>query len=199
MVSGRIPLTNIGAGRGRGKTLYPLRRERESERSMTEERKSSPHSSSPLELSAPWAFRERFEVTFRDLDLAGHVNNSVVFTWMETLRLHHYMLISGLEDPSSIDFILAEVQARYLVPVRYKHKVIGEVAPSRVGKSSWELLYRFLDEPTQTLLMRARSVQVSFDYPHQSKKPLSPSVRERLLRDQVAPETEGWPKVDRSS
>lgn len=146
-----------------------------------------------------WPFRERFDVTFRDLDLAGHVNNSVVFTWMETVRLHHYMLASGLEDPSAIDFILAEVQARYAVPVRYKHKVLGEIAPSHVGRTSWEYLYRFLDEPTGTVLIRARSVQVAYDYAKLQKKEIAPPVRERFLTERVPAGTEGWPERDPSS
>lgn len=140
-----------------------------------------------------WRFRETFDVTFRDLDLAGHVNNSVVFTWMETLRLHHYMQASGLTDPGDIDFILAEATARYLVPVRYKHRVVGEVAPSHVGRTSWELLYRFIDEPTSTVLMRARSVQVAYDYKTLQKKPVPEAARKHFLSELVDPRTEGWP------
>lgn len=147
--------------------------------------------------SRAWPLRERIEVTFRDLDLAGHVNNSVVFTWMETLRLHHYIAVSGLEDVWAIDFILAESQARYYVPVRYSHKVVGEIAPSHVGQTSWELVYRFLDEDTRTLLMRGRSVQVAFDYGSQAKKPLSAGLREKLLAQVVDARSEGWPRPDR--
>ncbi len=146
-----------------------------------------------------WGYAEPFEVTFRDLDLAGHMNNSVVFTWMETIRLHHYMRTTGLTDPSEIDFILAESTARYFVPVRYKHKIVGELAPSHVGRTSWELIYRFVDEPTGTVLMRARSVQVSYDYKTLQKKPLSEAVRERLLAERVDPVSEGWPATSRST
>ncbi|MDE1819289.1 MAG: acyl-CoA thioesterase [Euryarchaeota archaeon] len=146
-----------------------------------------------------WSFHEPFEVTFRDLDLAGHVNNSVVFTWMETLRLHHYMHLSGLKDPMEIDFILAEAGARYFVPVRYAHRVLGEVAPSHVGRTSWELLYRFSDEATGTVLMRARSVQVAYDYKRLEKKPLSDGLRASFTRTLVDPASEGWPAAARST
>lgn len=139
-----------------------------------------------------WPLSEPFDVTFRDLDLAGHVNNSVVFTWMETLRLHHYMRVSGLTDPLQIDFILAEASARYFVPVRYQHKVVGHVAPYTVGRTSWGLVYRFLDEPTGAVLMRGRSVQVAYDYQKLSKKPIPDPVRERLTRELVSAESEGW-------
>ncbi len=144
-----------------------------------------------------WDFSERIEVTFRDLDLAGHVNNAVVFTWMETARLHHYMQASGLEDPMKIDFILAESSARYLVPVRFQHQVLVEVAPSRVGRTSWELIYRFSDAPTGTILMRARSVQVAYDYRTLQKKPLSDDLREKFLRSLIPAESEGWPASEK--
>jgi acyl-CoA thioester hydrolase len=139
-----------------------------------------------------WAFSEPLEVTFRDLDLAGHVNNAVVFTWMETVRLHHYMQVSGLDDPMQIDFILAESAARYHVPVRYQHKIVAEVAPSHVGRTSWELLYRFVDRTTGTLLMQGRSVQVAYDYRTLQKKPLSEPIREKMLAALVSAEEEGW-------
>jgi acyl-CoA thioester hydrolase len=144
----------------------------------------------------PWPLRETFEVTFRDLDLAGHVNNSVVFTWMETLRLHHYMQVSGLSDPLQIDFILAEAAARYFVPVRYQHQVIGEVTPSSVGRTSWGLMYRFTDGATGTVLMRSRSVQVAYDYQKREKKAIPPEIREKLLATLVDPASEGWPPSD---
>lgn len=142
-----------------------------------------------------WGYSEPVEVTFRDLDLAGHVNNAVVFSWMETVRLHYYMEASGIEDPMQIDFILAESAARYFVPVRYQHKIVAEIAPTRVGKTSWELVYRFVDRPTGTVLMRARSVQVSYDYQTRQKKPLPDRVRSRFLRDLVSAESEGWPAL----
>lgn len=149
--------------------------------------------------SPSWAFSEEFDVTFRDLDLAGHVNNSVVFTWMETLRLHHYMQVSGITDPLQIDFILAESAARYFVPVRYQHKVVGHVAPYSVGKTSWGLVYRFVDEPTGTVLMRGRSVQVAYDYQKLSKKPISDPIREKLTRQLVSAEAEGWTTTENRS
>lgn len=144
----------------------------------------------------PWPVTETFEVTFRDLDLAGHVNNAVVFSWMETLRLHHYMQVTGLTDPLQIDFILAEAAARYFVPVRYQHKVVGQVAPSFVGRTSWGLVYRFSDGPSGTVLMRGRSVQVSYDYRKLEKKPIVPEVRDRLSRTLVTLESEGWPAAE---
>lgn len=147
--------------------------------------------------STRWGHSEPFEVEFRDLDLAGHVNNSVVFTWMETVRLHHYMRVSGLDDPAQIDFILAEATARYLVPVRYKHRVVGEIAPSNVGRTSWELLYRFVDEPSGTVLMRGRSVQVAYDYKTLQKKPIPEQVRARLMEQLVSAESEGWSAPER--
>lgn len=149
--------------------------------------------------SRPWPLRERIEVTFRDLDLAGHVNNAVVFTWMETLRLHHYVSLTGLKDVWAIDFIVAESQAKYFQPVRYSNKVVGELAPSNVGKTSWELIYRFTDEETKVLLMRGRSVQVCFDYRTQAKKPIPEKARETLLAQLVDPEAEGWPRQDRKN
>ncbi len=147
----------------------------------------------PKEGPARWSHSEPFEVEFRDLDLAGHVNNSVVFTWMETIRLHHYMSVSGLDDPAQIDFILAEATARYLVPVRYKHRVVGEIAPSNVGRTSWELVYRFVDGPTGTVLMRGRSVQVAYEYKTLQKKPIPEGLRARMMEQLVSAESEGWP------
>ncbi|MBE7551375.1 MAG: hypothetical protein HS126_09920 [Anaerolineales bacterium] len=52
------------------------------------------------------------EVRFRDLDVFGHVNNGVIFTYIETARIR-YLIDVGVRSPQAgwndLAFILAHI------------------------------------------------------------------------------------------
>jgi acyl-CoA thioester hydrolase len=141
----------------------------------------------------PWPFREEIRVTFRDLDILGHVNHSVYFTWMENLRMEYFLRLFPTDRLEEVEFVLAEASARYLRPVRFRQKVRGEVAPGWVGNTSFGLLYRFRDPDREETLARGQTVQVMVDRRTSGKRPVPTPLREALLRDRLDPGPEGWP------
>ncbi|HEY6237853.1 MAG TPA: thioesterase family protein, partial [Thermoplasmata archaeon] len=100
----------------------------------------------------------------------------------------------GTTDPHALDIIIAEATCRYLAPVRFGQEILGEVAPSsRLGTSSFSLLYRFRDPSDEsTVYARGRTVVVCYDYARNSKKPIPVDRRLALERDGIDPVEEGW-------
>lgn len=141
-----------------------------------------------------WPLAQRFSVTYHDVDALNHLNHATYFPWMETLRCAYYLPLLGVTDPRQLDIILAEAVCRYLAPAGYGTQMVGEVVPALpVGRSSFSLLYRFHapDDPGH-VYGRGRTVVVCYDYEKGEKKPIEPRVRERLERDGVPLESEGW-------
>ncbi|HLY76369.1 MAG TPA: hypothetical protein VKT21_00610, partial [Thermoplasmata archaeon] len=60
------------------------------------------------------------------------------------------------------------------------------------GRTSFTLLYRFLDERLRIVTARGQTAIVSYDYAIGSKKPIPEAVRPGLERDGVDPASEGW-------
>ncbi|MCI4334144.1 MAG: acyl-CoA thioesterase [Thermoplasmata archaeon] len=155
-------------------------------------------SDSPTAPSAPrtdpWPLRQRFVVTYHDVDALNHLNHATYFPFMETLRCAYYMPLIGASDPRELDIILAEASCRYLAPAGYGTEMVGEVAPAApIGRTSFSLVYRFhRPEDSTSLYARGRTVIVCYDYEKGEKKPIVPAVRARLATDAIPLESEGW-------
>ena len=148
----------------------------------------------PTPTRTPWPTHRLFPVFYHDIDVLQHLNHAAYFPFMEPLRCDYYLDVVGRLDPPSLDIIIAEASCRYLAPVSYGQELLGEVAPaSPLGRTSFSLLYRFLDpRERMKVFARGRTVVVCYDYAKGSKKEIPPERRARLERDAVDPASEGW-------
>lgn len=106
------------------------------------------------------------KIRFRDLDAFGHVNNAVYFTFMEMARVEYFAQIGVLrpgEFPAPF-FIVAEATCQFKTPIQLDTSLAIKTRVSRLGNSSFDMEYHFVDETTGHLLATGRTVQVVFDY-----------------------------------
>ncbi len=127
-----------------------------------------------------WPVRVEITVPWRDLDAAGHVNNAVYFSYMETARAETHLRMKGTRDLTSLDIILAHTSCDYRSPANFGETLVVSVTPLRVGQSSYQLGYTITEIITGRLVSEGESIQVAFDYKTNQKKPLPPEVRARL-------------------
>ena len=143
--------------------------------------------------STRWRVRRTFYVPYHDIDALDHLNHAAYFPMMETLRCDYYLPLLATEDPTHLDIIVAEATCRYLAPVLYGAHLWGEVAPILpLGRTSFTLVYRFLDEADGTVVARGRTVLVTYDYATGTKRPIPSERRARFERDAIEPASEGW-------
>lgn len=106
------------------------------------------------------------KIRFRDLDAFGHVNNAVYFTFMEMARVEYFTqlgLLKSGEFPSPF-FIIAEATCQFKAPIQMDTPLIVQARVSRLGNSSFDMEYRFVDGSTGGTAATGRTVQVTFDY-----------------------------------
>lgn len=127
-----------------------------------------------------WPFRAEVKVTWRDLDAAGHVNNAVYLTYMETARMECYFALTGGSRAVDLDIILARASVDFRSAATLGDTLVVEVRPGRVGETSFVLLYTVKDKATGRLVAEGESVIVAFDYAKNAKRPLSPELRAKL-------------------
>lgn len=119
------------------------------------------------------------KIRFRDLDAFGHVNNAVYFTFMEMARVEYFAQI-GLLKPNEFPspfFIVAEATCQFKAPIELDTPLIVQVRVNRLGNSSFDMEYRFVDESNGGVLAAGRSVQVTFDYTARRSVPLPDAWR----------------------
>jgi acyl-CoA thioester hydrolase len=147
----------------------------------------------PTASSPPWPVQRRFQVAYHDIDVLQHLNHAAYFPFMETLRCDYYLALLRSDNPSEIDMIIAEATCRYLHPARYGEILLGEVVPARpLGRTSFQLLYRFRTLDGNTVTARGKTVQVCYDYTKHAKKEIPPERRSMIEKYAIDPKDEGW-------
>ena len=119
------------------------------------------------------------DVEFRDVDVAGHVNNAVYLTYLETARIAYLGGVFGPEFVYRLAIILASVTAEYRSPARFPERLeIGTRVP-RVGTKSFVMEHEIRGGDGR-LVLEASSVLVAYDYEADASMPVPEDWRTRL-------------------
>lgn len=123
----------------------------------------------------------QIQVRFSDLDVLGHVNNTVYFSYFEMTRVHYFRELLGIDwDWQSYGIILVKNE------IEYKHSVLLNDCPSiamiteQIGDKSFVLRYEL--RVNDVLYAVGRSVQVCFDANTQKTISIPAEMREMLKR-----------------
>jgi acyl-CoA thioester hydrolase len=107
------------------------------------------------------------QVRFADVDMAGHVHNSVYLHWFELARMEYLkQVIPAGNDWRARGLILARNEVDHRMPVRLNDAIVAEAWCSAIGRSSFDLSYRIqrTDGERPGVCAEGRSVLVCFDY-----------------------------------
>ena len=133
-----------------------------------------------------WPVTVEITVPWRDIDAAGHVNNAVYASYLETARMKTWLKAKGLDAPvvreplKEIDIIFARLAIDYRSPAFLNETLVVSCWPGRVGDTSFALRYEVREKATGRLVAEAESVQVCFDWATDRKKRVPDDVRARL-------------------
>lgn len=128
-------------------------------------------------------FTIRFPVRFRDVDVLGHVNNAVYFTYMESARTEYWgHLFSMPSLTQGISFIVAHAECDFKVPALFGHEIAVSVRTTSIRNSSFVWEYEIKNGATGELFAIGKTIQVFYDYENKKSKPVPPDVREKLQK-----------------
>ena len=114
------------------------------------------------------------DARYSDLDPQWHVNNVRYLTFMEQARLK-YLLHLGLwdgQDFNRLGMIVADIHIAYIAPMLFGQTARLELSVLKMGNKSFVFEYRLADVASGTLLARAESVMVAYDYASQRSIPV---------------------------
>lgn len=121
------------------------------------------------------------EVRFRDLDVFGHVNNGVIFTYIETARIR-YLVDVDIRSPQAgwndIAFILAHINCDFRQPIFYGQRVEVGSRVIDIGRTSMRLAHRI--EADGKLAAEGDGILVHYDYGNQRSTPISAEMRAKI-------------------
>lgn len=125
----------------------------------------------------PFRFSTRIVVRWSDCDPFGHVNNAVYLTYLEQARFAYWHEV--LHDVPFPGMILARVEIDYRAQAFPNEALDVFAGVVRMGTTSFAVGYE-IRKADGTVVARAQSVQVFFDYAAGRPVPVDPVFRERV-------------------
>jgi acyl-CoA thioester hydrolase len=119
------------------------------------------------------------EVTFRDLDVFGHVNNAVYLTYIENARLGYLREVLGVESLEDLLVILAKVRIDFRSRASLGEMLEIGARVSRIGTKSFDVDHE-VRGPDARLVAVASTTLVTFDYRGDTTMPVPDLWRERF-------------------
>jgi acyl-CoA thioester hydrolase len=119
------------------------------------------------------------EVTFRDLDVFGHVNNAVYLTYLENARIGYMRDVLDIESLEDLLVIVANVDIDFRSRASLGETLDVGARVSRIGTKSFDMEHE-VRGPDGRLVAAASTTLVTFDYRGNSTMPVPELWRDRI-------------------
>ena len=111
-----------------------------------------------------YPFTHHHEVIFRDLDVMGHVNNSMFFTYMETARTKFLAQFMEMDEfIGALPVILGEATCRFISPAHYGEMLTIGTGVSRWGRKSFDMVCHITGEDERVVAI-GKTILIMYDY-----------------------------------
>ena len=119
------------------------------------------------------------DVEFRDIDAAGHVNNAVYVTYLETARIRYLIEVLGPAFAYELSLILARIAVDFRSPARFPETIELGSRVTHIGTKSFDMEHEIRGGDGR-LVLEASSVLVAFDYEANAPMAVPDDWRTRL-------------------
>ncbi|MGB0894136.1 MAG: acyl-CoA thioesterase [Parashewanella sp.] len=125
-------------------------------------------------------FETSYSPRFSETDGLGHISNTVIPIWFEGARDPIFELFNPTMDLNQWNLILAGFTVNFNLPTYYGKPVIIETSISKLGRSSFEVYQRCIQDGVQTA--EGRTTMVHYDYENEKSIAISDSIKETIMK-----------------
>lgn len=121
------------------------------------------------------------QIRFNDVDVLGHVNNTVYFSYYDTGKAHYFEAIQGhAVDWKHVDTVIANVNCAYMAPIVFGDDIEVLTACTGIHEKSFRLLQMIRERTTGQVKSICETIMVSFNPATGESHPLPQIWRDRL-------------------
>lgn len=120
-----------------------------------------------------------YEVTWRDLDGIGHVNNAVYFSYFEWARTKFWFELTGGSTATDLGFIVARAECDFRLELALTEMIEIGVRIGEMRNSSLDFVYE-IRKATGAIAATGKVVVVLIDWKTKSKLQITPELRARI-------------------
>lgn len=114
------------------------------------------------------------QMRFNDIDMLGHLNNSVYLTFMDLAKARYFREVNGAEvDISEMGVVIVNINANFCIPTFFDEEIEAETAVVEIGEKSIVLEQKIYSVPGHQVKCSCRTVMAGFDIKTNTSKPIS--------------------------
>ncbi|WP_413363003.1 acyl-CoA thioesterase [Lysinibacillus sp. 3P01SB] len=132
----------------------------------------------PQTWASEFSFAVEVQVRFSETDMFGHVNNTVVFTYLEHARIEYLKSIGLMSKEGNIP-VVADLQCDYVRQMYFDEKIKVHVKIAHVGSSSVDIHYMGKNEKDE-IVFTARGTIVQINGKNGRPVPFTDEEKELL-------------------
>lgn len=122
------------------------------------------------------------QLRFNDIDILGHLNNSVYFNFFDLGKSRYFEAVRGEKlDWHNADVVIASIQADFLAPVFYNEQIAVQTAVTEIGNKSFKMLQRIINTRTGQIKCNCTSIMVGFDIATIQSKEISQEWKKDIM------------------
>lgn len=123
------------------------------------------------------------QIRFNDVDVLGHVNNTVYMAFYDTGKASFMTEILGRKiDWTDVDTVVANIDCAFIAPIFYGEDIEVLTCCRSIHDKSFKLLQMIRESKTLQVKSVCETVMVSFDAHTQKAVPLSEEWRIKLTQ-----------------
>ncbi|MES2799933.1 MAG: thioesterase family protein [Bacteroidota bacterium] len=123
----------------------------------------------------------KIQVRFSDLDVLGHVNNNIYFSYFEMGRIHYFAELLGVDWDWKVNTaVLAKNEVEYIRPVLLGDSPEITVFCEHLGTKSFTLCYELT--VNGIIFAKGKSVLVAYDGISGKSVEIHPFMRDGLAK-----------------
>lgn len=134
---------------------------------------------------SPFKYKMPLQIRFNDIDMLGHVNSAVHFTYFELARVSYFNeLDKELKiDWATMSFVVAKMEMEYKQQIMMEDKLHISVWVSRIGTKSFDMACTIVreSEGKETEVAKGFAVIVCFNFKINQTVAFPEAWKERML------------------
>lgn len=103
------------------------------------------------------------QVRFSDVDMMGHVSNTVYQNYFDSGKIHYFDLVIPQMDFVNIGVVGASIKIDYLMPIYMKTRILVESRVAAIGHKSLTMEHCLVEECSGAVLSTCTVVMVCYD------------------------------------
>ncbi len=134
-----------------------------------------------ITVDRPFRHSIRVQMRFNDMDMLGHLNNSMYFSYFDIGKAEYFNTVRGGRSHwSKIDVVLANVNCDFIAPIYFTESIVVKTQVECLHDKSFNVLQTLVNEDTGDVKAFCRSIMVGFDVATGKSAPLSQEWRDAI-------------------